>query len=114
MENNVGDPELLNKLNSTIEELHTAVKFMKNYGKEFAQKQREYKIALKQEVLRLKDKDTPATVINLIVYGSGEVPDKRLERDISQVMYDTAQEHINVLKLEARLLEAQIDREYKG
>ena len=36
------------------------------------------------------------------------------ERDCAQVRYDSAKEALQVYKLDARMLEAQIDREWRG
>ena len=74
----------------------------------------DYKIELAKEAVRLREKDIPVTMIQLRIYGTGDVPKKRFERDKAEVMYDTAKENINAIKLKMRLLEAQIDREYRG
>jgi hypothetical protein len=54
----------------------------------------------------------PVTLINQIIYGVPEVAKKRFERDIAETMYNTAQEKINTLKLQIRILESQIQREW--
>ena len=52
------------------------------------------------------------TLIQQVVYGVPEVADKRFKRDVAEAMRDTAQENINVLKLQIRILESQLSREY--
>ena len=113
-ENNFGDPEMINKLNDLTYKMTQGIKLMGKYGRELANAERDYKMELQKEVLRLRSQGEAVTLIQLCVYGSGDVPKLRFKRDEAQALYDTAKENINVLKLQIRLLEAQIDREWKG
>lgn len=114
MNENIGDPELITQLNDLNAQLSQGIRLMGRYGREYAQAEHDYKIELAKEAIRLREKDIPVTMIQLRIYGTGDVPDKRFKRDTAQVMYNTAQENINAIKLKMRLLEAQIDREYRG
>ena len=111
---NIGDPELVTKLNDLTTRLTQGIKLMGQYGREYAQAEHDYKVQLAEEAIRLRNTDMPVTQINLVIYGSGKVPKMRFNRDTAQVMYETAKENINVLKLQMRLLESQIDREWRG
>ena len=114
MNENIGDPELITQLNDLNGQLSQGIRLMGRYGREYAQAEHDYKIELAKEAIRLREKDIPVTMIQLRIYGTGDVPKKRFERDKAEVMYDTAKENINAIKLKMRLLEAQIDREYRG
>lgn len=114
MSENIGDPELITQLNDLNGQLSQGIRLMGRYGREYAQAEHDYKIELAKEAIRLREKDIPVTMIQLRIYGTGDVPKKRFERDKAEVMYDTAKENINAIKLKMRLLEAQIDREYRG
>ena len=114
MSENIGDPELITQLNDLNGQLSQGIRLMGRYGREYAQAEHDYKIELAKEAIRLREKDIPVTMIQLRIYGTGDVPEKRFRRDTAQVMYNTAQENINAIKLKMRLLEAQIDREYRG
>lgn len=83
---------------------------MRSWGIDLAEKERTYKIRLMQEVLKLKDEGMPATLINQVVYGI--VANERFERDKAEVMYKTSIENVNIIKLQLRLLDNQIQREY--
>lgn len=111
---NIGDPELLNQLNDLNNQLTQGIKLMGRYGREYAQAEHDYKIELAKEALRLREKDVPVTLIQLRIYGTGDVPEKRFKRDTAEAMYNTAKENINAIKLRMKLLEAQIDREFRG
>lgn len=106
--------DLYNDLQSLIERLNTSVKMLRKYGNELAESERNYKITLRQEALKLRASDMPVTLINQIVYGIPEVADKRFKRDVAESMYSTAQENINSLKLQIRIIENQLQREYSN
>lgn len=50
----------------------------------------------------------------MTAYGIPEVAQKRFERDVAEATYKANMESINSLKLQLRLLDAQISREYGG
>ena len=47
-----------------------------------------------------------------ICRGSEEIAQLRFKRDCAEVVYKSAQEAINSYKLQLRLLDAQLDREW--
>lgn len=104
--------ELIQELNEKSAELSVAIRSLSQRGQALAQAEHDYKIAVSQEVLRMRDGGTAVTLINLIIYGQPEIARLRLKRDIAEVMYNTNQEHINVVKLQIRIIENQIQREY--
>jgi len=95
-----------------MDELTRSIKVLKNNGQKLAEAERDYKIILRQEALKLRANDMPVTLINQIVYGIPEVADKRLQRDVAEATYTANQEHINVTKLKLRILENQLAREW--
>lgn len=106
--------EELNELNAILDKLTNAIKLMAKYGTEHAEKEREYKIILNQVAMKLRNEGLAVTLIDKTVYGEKEVADKRFERDVAKVMYDTSKENINVLKIKARILDNQINKEYNN
>ena len=95
-----------------MQELTASIKKLRTNGAKLAEAERDYKITLRQEALRLRAGDMPVTLINNIIYGIDEVADKRFKRDVEQANYDANKEHINVTKLKLRILEAQLSREW--
>lgn len=93
-------------------ELNKSIKVLRENGDNLALAERDYKITLSQEALRLKHENMPVTLIDKVVYGIPVVAEKRFKRDIAQAMYNANQEHINSTKLQLRLIENQIKREY--
>lgn len=105
--------DLINDIFNKQNELSACIKKLGEYGMELAQKEKNYKICLRQEALKLRsEKGMPVTLINQIVYGVPEVAEKRFQRDVAETMYQTCQERINTLKLQIRILESQVQREW--
>lgn len=104
--------DIMIELNSKNKELSYAIKMMERYAKEKAEAERDYKIILRQEALKLRSGDMAVTLIDKVVYGVREVADKRFKRDVAEAMYETAKENINVIKTNIRILETQLKLEY--
>jgi hypothetical protein len=105
--------DLVNEILRKNEELTQSIKLLRKNGEDLAEKERDYKIKLRQEALKLRaEKGMPVTLISQIIYGVPEVAELRFKRDCAEALYKANQEHIQVIKLQLRLLEAQVDREY--
>ena len=104
--------ELLNELNEKRKLLNQALSESVRRGIKLAQAERAYKMANAQFILAQRASGTPATLIKDLALGDEEVSGLRLERDIASVYYENAREAINSYKLEARLIEEQISREW--
>lgn len=111
MERNLGDMTLINELNDYSKRLTDGVRMMAQHGKEYAKAEMDYKIALAQEALKLRADGMPVTLIDKVVYG--QCAKERFDRDVAEVMYKTAQENINSIKLQIRIIDAQIEREWR-
>jgi hypothetical protein len=103
---------LFNDIQELIEKLNIAIKSLAKKGQELAEAERDYKITLRQEALKLRSDGMAVTLINQIVYGIPEVASKRFKRDIAETMYQTNLEYINTTKLQLRILENQLQREW--
>lgn len=104
--------ELYQTLSDKERELTASIKLLRKNGNKLAEAQRDYNVALAEASLKLRSQEMPVGMIQLVVKGIKSVADKRFERDAAQVMYDANKDHINATKLEMRILEAQIEREY--
>ena len=104
--------ELYEEIQRLMQELTASIKKLRANGAKLAEAERDYKITLRKEALRLRAGDMPVTLINSIIYGIAEVAEKRFNRDVEQANYEANKEHINVTKLKLRILEAQLSREW--
>ena len=85
--------DLLNELSNLTKQLSNSLKQLRTNGIKLAEAEKEYKIAVNKKALLLRSEDMPVTLI-------------------SQVIYRANQEAINTLKLQIRIIESQIQREY--
>ena len=105
--------DLYNELVKKTQELNVSIKKLRETGTEFAEAERDYKICLRQEALKLRaEKGMPVTLIQQVVYGVPEVADKRFKRDVAEAIYQANQEAINSIKLQMRVIEGQLNREW--
>ena len=104
--------DLYEDIVALMAELTASIRKLRDNGAKLAEAERDYKITLRQEALKLRASDMPVTLINQVIYGVPEVADKRLKRDVEQANYETNREHINVTKLKLRILENQLAREW--
>lgn len=104
--------DLYNELETKIQELEVSIKSLRKTGHNYAIAERDYKVLLRQEVLKLRDEGQAIGVISLICYGIPSVAEARFKRDTAEAIYKANQEAINSIKLQLRLLEGQIQREY--
>lgn len=100
------------ELQQQVELLQKSLENLRKTGSDYADKERKYKILLRQEVLKLRDDGIAIGVIQLVCYGIPSVAQARFERDVALATYQANQEAINTYKLKIRLLESQISREF--
>lgn len=104
--------DLMNEVGIRSARLDAALREFGKRGREYAEAEHDYRVALSQIMLRERDKGTPVTIISDVCKGSAEIAKLRLKRDISEIMYKSSMEAINVYKLQLRILENQVDREW--
>ena len=92
--------------------LDKAIQDLAKNGYDLAMKEKQYKIAINKKALQLRAEDIPVTLINQVIYGYEDIATLRFERDTAQVKYNANLEYINTIKLQIRILESQISREY--
>jgi hypothetical protein len=103
---------MYNEIMNEVQVMEQALKQLGIRGKAYAEAERDYKIAMRSEILRLRDEGKPATLILQLCYGTPSIAKLRLERDIAETMYKSALEAINVKKLKIRIMENQYDKEW--
>ena len=104
--------ELYSELQRKTQQLDYSVKELRKSGSDYAAAERDYKVALRTECLKLRDAGMAIGLIDKICYGIPEIAELRFRRDCAEAVYKANMEAINTLKLEMRLIESQIQREY--
>lgn len=103
---------LYQELQNKTSLLDVAVRELRARGTAYSQAERDYRVALRKAVLEERAKGTPVTIISDVCRGREDIAQLRFERDCAETLYKSALEALNVYKLQARLIENQIQREY--
>ena len=106
--------DLMEEMKRMKDELHRSMKMLRQNGNALAQAENKYQCTKAQTVAMMKADGCPMTEISLSIKGQADVAEAMLKRDLAKVMYESNQEHINVVKLELRVIESQIEREWNN
>lgn len=104
--------ELWKEITTELALLDRAVRELKPRGQKKAQAEHDYRLALSKRLTILRAEGQPVTHLKDIAAGEPEIAKLRMERDIAESLYESAQESINVQKLKIRILESQLSREW--
>lgn len=104
--------ELYQELTSKTAQLDACIKLLRTNGTAYAEAERDYKILLRGECLKLRDSGMAIGLIDKTCYGIPSVAEARFKRDVAEAVYKANQEAIQSIKLQMRLIEAQIEREW--
>lgn len=104
--------DLYSELQNKIKQLDICIARLRVNGTQYAEAERDYKILLREECLKLRDAGMAIGLIDKTCYGIPSVAEKRFLRDCAETVYKANQEAINSIKLQMRLIEAQINREW--
>lgn len=104
--------DLVNELKAKTQQLERSIKALRTNGVQYAEAERDYKVLLRQEVLKLRDSGLAVGLIEKVCYGIPSVAEARFRRDVCKTTYEANQDAINGLKLQMRLLDSQISREW--
>lgn len=104
--------ELYQELQAKTQQLDRSIKQLRTSGTEYAQAERDYKVLLRQECLKLRDEGMAIGMIDKTCYGIPSVAEARFKRDVAEAVYKANLEAINSTKLQMRLLENQLQREW--
>ena len=105
--------DLIQEIGAKSAMLDAAIRQLGIRGRAYAQAESDYRIAMRKKILEERANGSPVTIISDLCRGDPEVAKLRLERDIAQTVYESAKEAIQGLKLQIRILDAQLEREWK-
>ena len=104
--------DLLNEIGQKSKMLDTAIRELGTRGRAYAQAEHDYRVALAEKTLLERDKGTPATICSDVCRGDRKIAKLRFDRDVAEVVYRSALEAINATKLQIKILDAQVEREW--
>lgn len=104
--------DLINEISAKTASLDKTVTQYGIRGRTFAQAEHDYRVALSKRILEHRAEGMPVTIISDVCRGEPEIAKLRLERDIAETVYKSALEAIQSYKLQIRILDAQVEREW--
>lgn len=106
--------DLWTDITRRLDLLDIALREIKERGRDYANAEAEYRSALASTILKLKEQGMAATITPDLARGTKHVANLRLDRDCKEALYKAALEAINTYKLQIRVLESQLEREWRG
>lgn len=110
--NNLGNPDLIQQQFDLSEQCDKLIKDMAKSGEDYAHAQYSYNVEKAKVAFMLKERGESATMIKEVLKGHKTVAEKRLKRDLAKSKYDAVKENINIIKLQMRMNDNQISREW--
>ena len=104
--------DLYQELQQKTKQLEVTIKHLRKSGTDYAEAERDYKILLRSECLKLRDEGMAIGLIDKTCFGIPSVAEARFKRDVSEAVYKANMEAINSIKLQLRLIEGQLQREW--
>lgn len=104
--------DLYQELQAKTHQLEISIRSLRQNGTEYAKAERDYKILLRTECLKLRDEGMAIGMIDKTCYGIPSVAEARFKRDVTETIYKANLEAIQSIKLQMRLIEGQISREW--
>lgn len=106
--------DIVNELNEKCRLLDNSIRMLRKTGSEYAKAYTDYRMELAKELVKLKDEGYAITLAGDIARGKPEIAHLKFEEISKEAIYKANQESINVLKLQIKILENQIEREFGG
>lgn len=104
--------DLYNQLAALIQQLNTSIKQLRHTGGDYAEAERDYRIMLSEEILRMEAEGRPVTNLYNIARGKQKVADAKYRQIATEAIYRANLEAVQSIKLQIKVLQAQIDKEY--
>ena len=104
--------EELQKLEELNNLLTSALSEYKKRGQDYAKAYKNYRVKVAQKLLQLKAEGMPVTISYDIARGDEEVANAKEQEIITECLYKSCQEAVNVFKLQIKILQAQINNDY--
>lgn len=106
------DNDLYSELQAKTRQLEVSIRQLRKSGTDYATAERDYKVLLRTECLKLRDEGMAIGMIDKTCYGLPKVAEARFNRDVAETVYRANMEAINSIKLQMRLIESQLQREW--
>lgn len=106
--------DLTNELQEKCKYLDNSIKMLRKTGSDYAKAYTDYRVALAKELVILKDEGYAITLAGDIARGKPEIAHLKFEEISKEAIYKANIESINVLKLQIKILQNQIEKEWNN
>ena len=106
--------DLTNELNNLISKLDVSVKSLRKTGSEYAKAYTDYRVALAKELMILKEEGYAITLAGDIARGKPEIAKLKFKEISTEAIYKANQEAINSTKLQIKIIQEQLNKEYSS
>ena len=104
--------EEMQKMQELNTYLTTALAEYKKRGTDYAKAYKNYRVLLSQELLKLKAEGMPVTIAYDIARGTEQVANAKEQEIITECLYKSCQEAINTYKLQIKILQENMNKDY--
>ena len=104
--------DLYNELQEKCRLLDNSIKMLRKTGSDYAKAYTDYRVALAKELVKLKDEGYAITLAGDIARGRSEIAHLKFEEISKEAIYKAKMERINVLKLEIKIIQEQLNKEW--
>lgn len=106
--------DLYNELNNLISKLDVSVKSLRKTGSEYAKAYTDYRVALAKELMILKEEGYAITLAGDIARGKPEIAKLKFKEISTEAIYKANQEAINSTKLQIKIIQEQLNKEWSN
>ena len=106
--------DLYNELQEKCRYLDNSIKMLRKTGSDYAKAYTDYRVALAKELVKLKDEGYAITLAGDVARGKPEIAKLKFEEISKEAIYKANMESINVLKLQIKIIQEQLNKEYGG
>lgn len=104
--------DLLEELQCKTKELETSVKALRKSGSDYAEAYTDYRIKLSVKLVELRDSGMPVTIAYDVARGEREIAKAKYNEIVKEAIYKANMEAINSIKLQIKIIESQLNREW--
>ena len=106
--------DLYNELQEKCRLLDNSIRMLRKTGSDYAKAYSDYRVALAKELVKLKDEGYAITLAGDIARGKPDIAHLKFLEISTEAIYKANMESINVLKLEIKIIQEQLNKEYGG
>lgn len=106
--------DLFSELMEKSRLLDNSIKMLRKTGSDYAKAYTDYRVELAKELMILKNEGYAITLAGDIARGKPEIAHLKFEEISKEAIYKANMESINVLKLQIKIIQEQLNKEYGG